>query len=257
MTAVFPVIASDGGDVDARQYVEPGTGKAQVSAFFVAVVGSLFGILVSYGVLLIVLLFSPLFAWYLHRKAAALIHGSGVHVSEDQFPEIHRCFAAFKRRLGIRADVDVYIVEANVMNAMAVRYGKRNVVLLTDDLIHGCLESAQPQALAFVIGHELAHIALGHTGIFRAWMSRHMRRLGRLDEYSADAVATALVGDRSAAVGGLLLLTVGYALVPFVDRTRLLQQAEEVARDKYTVKAERELSHPLPLNRIRHALGRL
>jgi len=81
-------------------------------------------------------------------------------------------------------------------------------VLLTDDMIHGCLASGRPQALAFIIGHELAHIALNHNGVFRSWMAQQMKKLGRLDEYSADAVATALVGDKMVAYHGLLLLTV-------------------------------------------------
>jgi Zn-dependent protease with chaperone function len=204
--------------------------------------------------LLIVFLFYPLFACYLRRKATALIHGSGVHVSQDQFPEIHRCVEDFKGRLALRKDIDVYVVEDNVVNALAVRYGKKNVVLLTDDLIHGCLASGHPQALAFVIGHELAHISLNHNGVFRAWMAQHVKRLGRMDEYSADAVATVLVGDKTIAFHGLLLLTVGYALLAYINPESMIRQAQEVAQNKYSMKAERGLSHPLLLNRLHRIL---
>ena len=250
MTTAFPVITVDGGKVDAKRHVEAGTGRALFGAFFVAILGTLLGILLSYGILLVVLLIYPMIAWYLRKKATALIHGSGVHVGEYQFPEIHRCLTDFKARLDLKKDVDVYIVEDNVVNAMAVRYGKKNVVLLTDDLIHGCLASGCPQVLAFVIAHELAHISLNHTGLFRAWMSKHMKKLGRLDEYSADSVAAALVEDRTIAFHGLLLLTVGYALLPYVNPERIVHQAQEVAQNKYSKKAERQLSHPLLLNRL-------
>ncbi|MFZ4395289.1 MAG: M48 family metallopeptidase, partial [Kiritimatiellia bacterium] len=202
----------------------------------------------------IVLLFYPLFALYLRKKAMAQIHGSGVKISEDQFPEIHQCVMDLKSRLDLNVDVDVYIVEANVVNAVAVKYGKKNVVLLTDDLIHGCLASGRPQALAFVIGHELAHIALNHTGVFRSWMAQHMKKLGRLDEYSADSVATALVSDRTIAFHGLLLLTVGYAMMPYVNPDSIVRQAQEVARNKYSKKAERTLTHPLLMNRLQRIL---
>jgi Zn-dependent protease with chaperone function len=228
---------------------------ALAGALILAVLGTLLGILISYGVLLIILLVSPLFIWHLRRKATALIHGSGVHVSENQFPEIHRCVECFKARLGIKKEVQVYVIEANVANAMAVRYGKKNVILLTDDLIHGCLASGQPQALAFVIGHELAHIALDHNGTFVAWLAQHMKKLGRLNEYSADAVATALVGDRATAFQGLLLLTVGYALLPYVNMEGIVQQTREVTKDRYSKKAERTLSHPLALNRLQRILN--
>lgn len=256
MSNTLPEIVIAGPAVDAKSHIESGTRSALFGAFFMAIVGTLFGILVSYGILLIALIFMPLFTWYLRKKATALIHGSGVHVNERQFPEIHRCVVEFKNRLNLRQDVAVYVVEDNVTNALAVRYGKRHVILLTDDLIHGCLASGQSRALAFVIGHELAHIALNHNGVFRSWMSKHKRKLGRLDEYSADAVATALVGDKTIAFNGMLLLTVGYALLPYVNTESIASQAREVAQNKYSKKAELGLTHPLLLNRLQRILER-
>ena len=256
MNESFPSIAIAGPSVDAQSLVEKGTGSALFGAFFVAILGTIAGIAISYGILLVVLLLSPAFAWYLRRKATALIHGSGVRVGPSQFPEIHRCVETLRTRLGLQKEIDVYVVEANVTNAVAVRYGKRNVVLLTDDLIHGCLASGNPRALTFVIGHELAHVALNHTGVFRSWMSKHMKKLGRLDEYSADAVATALVGDRTIAFQGLLLLTVGYAMLPYVNSESIVAQAREVAANPYSKKAERELTHPLPMHRLLRVLER-
>jgi Zn-dependent protease with chaperone function len=254
MNDTFPVITVEGSRIDPKQYIERGTGTAVFGAFFLAIIGALFGILVSYGILLIVLLFYPMFAWYLRKKATALIHGSGVHVSEDQFPEIHHCVVDFKTRLNLQKDIDVYVVEDNVTNALAVKYGKKNVILLTDDLIHGCLASGHPEALSFVIAHELAHISLNHNGVFRSWMSQHMKKLGRLDEYSADSVATALVGEKATAFHGLLLLTVGYALLAYVNPESIVRQAQEVATNKYSKKAERGLTHPLLLNRLQRIL---
>ncbi|MFZ4395710.1 MAG: hypothetical protein ACOYOU_08810, partial [Kiritimatiellia bacterium] len=69
MNSTFPAVTVQGSRVDAKQHVEPGTGGAVFAAFFIAIVGTLLGILVSYGILLIVLLFYPLFALYLRKKA--------------------------------------------------------------------------------------------------------------------------------------------------------------------------------------------
>ena len=256
MSNEFPVIKIDGEQINAKNYVEPGTGLMIFLAFFIGIIGTLVGILVSYGILLVVFLFYPLFAWYLHKKAMALIHGSGVVVNEYQFPEIYQCMTVFKGRLGITKEVSVYIVEDNVLNAMAVRYGKKNVILLTDDIVQGCLLSGNPQALSFVLAHELAHISLNHNGLFHSWMGQHLKKLGRLDEYSADSVATALIGDSQIVYHGLLLLGVGYALLPYVNHESILQQAEEVANNKYSKKAERTLTHPLLFNRIYHVLNK-
>lgn len=250
----FPEITINGDRVDATKLIEPGTSGMKVCAFLVAILGSLVGILVTYGILLIVLLFYPLIAWYLHRTATARIHGSGVRVGPSQFPEIHRCVETFKARLGLQRDVDVYIVEANVVNAAAVRYGRKNVVLLTDDLIYGSLLAENPKALSYIIGHELGHIALNHNGVFRSWMAHALKKLGRADEYSADRVALNLVGDRQVAFNGLLLLTVGPAMVPYVNVESIIAQTQEVAANKYSKKAERPLTHPLLLNRLHRVL---
>jgi Zn-dependent protease with chaperone function len=250
----FPELTRGGAKVNAKTFVAKGTTGTVSGAFVIAILATLVGIVFSYGILLVVLLAYPFIAWYLHKKARALLHGSGIRVSETQFPQIHACVNDFVHRLDINKEVDVYIVEANVVNAAAVRYGKKNVVVLTDDLIHGCVSSGHPEALAFVIGHELAHIALNHNSPVRAWLARHMKKLGRLDEYSADAVASALVHEKEAAFHGLLLLTVGHALLRYVDRESVLRQAQEVAEDSYSTKAERTLSHPLLLNRLNRVL---
>ncbi len=250
MNTPFPEISVAGDRIDPRRFVEPGTGMALFGAWIIAILITPFLILMTYGVMLVVILCYPLIAWYLHRKAMAMIHGSGVRVDETQFPSIHACVTTFRERLGIRQDVVVYIVEDNITNAFAVRYGKKNVILLTDDLLHGCLASELPQALAFIIGHEMAHIALHHNGLIRSWIAKNMKKLGRLDEYTADSVALALIGDPRIAFHGLLLLTVGYALLPYVNSDSLIRQAREVAADKYSKKAERTLTHPLILNRI-------
>ena len=67
MNRQFPEISVDGTQVDAKQYPEKGTGLAVFGAFFIAIIATLFGILVSYGILLVVLIFYPLCAWYLRK----------------------------------------------------------------------------------------------------------------------------------------------------------------------------------------------
>lgn len=254
MNLQFPEITVQGGKINAKDYEERGTRLLVFCAFLITIIVTLSAVVASYGIFLIVLLLYPLFASYLHKKAMARIHGSGVLVSEYQFPSIYKCMMTFKERFDITKEVFIYIVEDNVVNALVVKYGRKNVILLTDDLIHGCLASNNPQALSFVIGHEFGHIALNHSGVFRSWIAQHLKKLNRLDEYSADAIATALVHDKAIAFTGLLLLTVGYALLPYVNSERIVTQAQEVALNKYSKRAERSITHPLLLNRLHRML---
>lgn len=250
MNDIFPPITINGTAVNPKDYIEKGTGLVRFWAVIVAILFTLIAILVSYGLVLLFWIAYPLIGWFLHRKAAAMIHGSGVHINQQQIPEIHRCVETFKARLGLNKQIDVYIVEDNIINAFAVRIGKKNMVLLTDDLINNCLSSGCPQSLSFVIAHELAHIALNHTGLFQSWMSQHLKLLGRKNEYSADAVAQALVGSSEVAFQGILVLTVGSRMLPFIDRESLVRQVKEVQQNTYSKKCEKNMTHPLLLNRL-------
>lgn len=246
----LPTIAIPGPQIDARQHIEPGTSSTVIVAYIIGVVAALGAILATYGVALIFFIFSPFINWHLRRKAMAMIHGSGLKVTEANFPEIHACVRQFSERLGVTQPPDVYIVNEETANAAAVRLGKRQVVLLTDEVVHGAIYAEAPQALAFVIGHELAHVALAHNSGFRSYVAGVYKKLSRLDEFTADRVASALCGKKEVALMGLLLITVGHQLVRHINLAAVQEQARQVAGDKYTAKAEKALSHPLLMNRI-------
>lgn len=252
--APLPTLSIDGQRLDPKACIEPGTAGAVTLACIPALLGGLALVLVTYGIALIVFLFSPLWLWFAHRKAHALIKGSGIQIGEDQLPEIHRCVLTFSERLGLTEPPTVYLVEANVINAAAVRFGKRQTILLTDDMIDAGLRSHHPQALAFVIGHELGHIALNHNGAFRGTLSKASKRLARLDEYTCDTIATRLVGDRNIAFAGMMALVTGPQVLPHISIEALVRQAQEVAEDSYCTKAEKAQSHPLLLNRIKRIM---
>jgi Zn-dependent protease with chaperone function len=252
--AGFPTLRADGEAVNPADCVEPGTSARVMLACLALGVGLLFLTIVTWGIGLILALFSPLINYLNHRKILALVHGSGIHVGPQQFPEIYRCVETMWERLGRGGEPpEVYIVEDSVMNAAAVKLGRKNLVLLTDDLIHGALVSSDPRTLAFVIGHELAHAALKHNSALRVSMATTVKSLSRLDEYTADRVATRLVGDKRVAAEGIVLLTVGPHLLPYTNYVALRQQVAEVAANKQSQKAERKLTHPLLLHRLSRA----
>jgi Zn-dependent protease with chaperone function len=254
--AGFPALRADGEAVDLAQCIEPGTSARVMLAYVALGIGLFFLAVVTWGIGLILALLSPLINYLNHRKTLALVHGSGIHVGPQQFPEIHRCVETMWERLGRGGEPpEVYIVEDSVMNAAAVKLGRKNLILLTDDMIHGALVSSDPRTLAFVIGHELAHAALKHNSALRVSMASTVKSLSRLDEYTADRVATRLVGDKKVAAEGIVLLTVGPHLLPFTNYVALRQQVAEVAANKQTRKAERKLTHPLLLHRLGRAWG--
>jgi Zn-dependent protease with chaperone function len=137
-----------------------------------------------------------------------------------------------------------------VVNGFAAKVGRKDIVLLTDDLVWGALSAKNPRALGFVLAHELAHVALGHTRTFRSLMRMVVKPLGRLDELSADNVARALVDDDTVAFEGLKILAVGPQLSAYLDDDALIAQANEVVANKLSKKVEKTMTHPMIMRRL-------
>lgn len=246
-------LAGFGPDVDPRAHVEPGTRSALAVAATFAVVLALFLVFTIYGALFALL--GAAASWFAARKARVVLRGSALRVGPRQLPQIHACAEQFARRLGLERAPEIYVVDAAEVNGFALRFGRSHAIVLTDETVAAALEGKSPGALSFVIAHELAHVALGHTSFFRALL-RRSPKLSRCDELSADAVACALVGSTAAAQDGILLLTAGPRLLAFVDRVAALEQAGEVVADKASGRVERNLTHPLTLRRLQRVASR-
>lgn len=189
------------------------------------------------------------------KRLCAMLRGSAVQVGPEQFPEIYQSAQDLCQRLRLARMPDIYIFESNEQNAAALKTGSREALILTDDIVDGALGTGDPRVLDFVIGHELAHHALGHTGLLRRSMSTKWRPVVRLDEFTCDAVADALVESKQASATALALLAVGPQLLPRVNLRSLLQQTKEVVADKNSRKSEKTLTHPLLLRRYARICG--
>lgn len=239
--------------INLKSHVAPGTRLHSFIGWGVLVIVGpvliLFTVLATYGVALIAWLLAGVFYSSRQRKARAQVCGSAVKVGPQQFPEIHAMAREMAERLGLAECPDIYVMEDNQQNAFALKHGSKRSVVLVDDIVHGALATGNTRALQFILAHELAHHALGHTHMLRSLIRSSYLPLSRLDEFSCDAVAHALVGDAAAARDALILLLVGPHLFHRLDRPALDQQASEVAKDKYSKKAEARLTHPLLLRR--------
>jgi Zn-dependent protease with chaperone function len=245
----FPKLDGNGAPVRAKDYVARGTG-------FWLGLGWLFIGLVTiftFGLIWLLLGFGLIVEMFTRKKLLARIKGSHLKLGPDQFPELYDCIKNYSNRLGLKAVPDAFIIESSELNAIAFKIGARESIAFVDDVLWGALDAGKPEAIKFLVGHELAHHALGHTGTIRFMLSQAIFPLARYDELSADAVGMQLTGSRDAACEGLIMLTVGPQLLKYVNRDALLRQAQEVAADKQTKKGEAGLHHPVILRRL-HAL---
>jgi len=247
---VLPNLAIPGEKISREAHIEKHTNLLVFLGMLVSALVLFSVVLSSMGIFLLVIPFYFVFKKSLEKTAEAKILSNGIRVSTEQFPEIYECAAVFAERLGINDVPDIYIVEDNVQNGFAVKFGKKNSITLTDDLIHACLQSNEPKSLSFVIAHEMAHIAYKHTGMVRSYIRSVFKPLSRKDEYSCDSAARALVGDKNIAYMGLLVLTTGHKMLPFLNQAEIIRQLEDIRGNKYVKKAEKTSTHPALMNRM-------
>src|SRR3712207_3764616 len=91
------------------------------------------------------------------------IRGSAVRLSHRQFPDIYALKEDFARRLNLRREPEIYLMSGNgTLNAFAASTFGYDFVVIHSELFSNTYERNK-DALAFIIGHELGHLRLGHT----------------------------------------------------------------------------------------------
>jgi Zn-dependent protease with chaperone function len=149
----------------------------------------------------VILVAAPVLVWFLRGQFWAQLRLSGMRLTPEQFPEAHAMLVDAAARSGLPYVPDAYVVLGNgVINAAASGHGFRRFVMVHSDLLEVGGAAREPEALHFVIAHEVGHIAAGHTSYWRVlgtFASQYLPLIGstlsRAQEYTADNYGHALV----------------------------------------------------------------
>jgi Zn-dependent protease with chaperone function len=149
----------------------------------------------------LILIWGPLIVWLARGQLWAQQRLRGIRLTPWQFPEAHAMLVDAAVRCGLSYVPDAYVVLGNGMiNAAASGHGFRRFVLVHSDLLEVGGAAREPEALRFVISHEVGHIAAGHTSYWRIlatmasqWIPFIGSTLSRAQEYTADNYGFALV----------------------------------------------------------------
>jgi Zn-dependent protease with chaperone function len=182
------------------------------------------------------------------------IRGSAVRLSQRQFPDIYAVKEDFARRLHLKRNPEIYLMSGNgVLNAFAASTFGYDFVVIHSELFSNTYEKNK-DALAFIIGHELGHLRLGHTRLWYQLSTAYADRvpllgsfLSRAREYSCDrhGAYVAPQGEE-----GLVLLAAGRYVYKQVDVEELLEQARRF-RGFWPVVAQLPQSHPFAVRRVK------
>jgi Zn-dependent protease with chaperone function len=176
-------------------------------------------------------LVAPLLIYFARGQLYAQMRLGGVKITETQYPEAHRMLVDAAAYYGLPKLPDAYVVLGNgVINAAASGHGFRKFIFVYSDLFEIGGAARDPDALKFIIGHEVGHIAAGHTSYWRllgisgaSWIPFLGSTLSRSQEYTADNFGYAYVPQGSA--GAMATLAAGKYLNRTVDVNALADRA--------------------------------
>ena len=181
------------------------------------------------------------------------IRGSAVRLSRRQFPDIYEVKEDFARRLNLQREPEIYVMSGNgTLNAFAASTFGYDFVVIHSELFSNTYEKNK-DALAFIIGHEIGHLRLGHTRLWYQLSTAYVDRipllggfLSRAREFSCDRHGAYLVprGEE-----GLMLLAAGRYIYKEVGVEELLEQAQRF-RGFWPVVAQLPQSHPFTVRRL-------
>ncbi len=168
------------------------------------------------GTLGIALVYALLFfLGYCFAQSALIsyIKGTGVKITDTQFPDLHRQIAACCDKLGLDTVPDAYLMQmGGTFNAFATRFLGRDFLVLYSDVVDA-LED-QPDALNFYIGHEIGHIKRKHLVWSPVLAPAAILPLvgaaySRAREYTCDRHGLAACGNAESAQQGIAVLAAG------------------------------------------------
>ena len=181
------------------------------------------------------------------------------HVKNLHSPKLGELVAECSLKLQ-PGEVDVYLVDKNQMNAYTFGINSPKVLVLYTSL----LKVLTPGELKFIIGHEMGHVALGHTWLntivgglagipapFGAAILLYaaFRWWNRRCEFSSDRAGLLACGNLNLAVAALVKL-----VAPEIRTQREFEQALamiDAQDDEVTNRlAEAFQSHPMLIRRI-------
>lgn len=179
----------------------------------------------------LILVLAPIVVFFARGQLYAQQRLRGVKLSPTQYPEAHQMVLEAAHRFGLSQPPDAYVVLGNGMiNAAASGHGFRRYIFVYSDLFEVGGRARNPDALRFIIAHEVGHIAAGHTSYWRVlgtlgsqWIPFLGSTLSRGQEYTADNYGYLACPQGSS--GAIATLAAGKYLNNSVDVNALADRA--------------------------------
>lgn len=158
---------------------------------------------------------------------------NAIEICPTQFPEAYQWLVEISAIFGLKRIPKAYVQLGNgTINAFSSGHGFRRFVVIYSDLFEVSGKARDPEAVKFILGHEVGHIAAGHTSWWRQIFSSFWMQipifgslLSRAQEYTADNYGYAYCPEGAAKT--MSILTGGKYLYRHTDPLQLVGRAEQ------------------------------
>jgi len=217
--------------------------------------GDLAADLLDYAQTALLLLVLPLFIFLMRFYTIAKAKSNAIRVGPKQMPQIWVMYQSLCQRLQMPRVPRLYVINGNgVVNAYAMSCNTRLGYVVIHSEIAMLIETC-PEAVEFVLAHELGHHKLGHVSLWRivvGFIPGLLPPLGisttRAQEYSADRVALKVCNHQGDA---MKLLAVGPWMHRAVDDSGWLEQCEDERREVFVRLANVMSDHAVMVKRYK------
>lgn len=104
-----------------------------------------------------------------YKRAAERLHLTVI--SREQFPEVHQIVEGLCREAGVQGTPAVFLSRDPAVDPCTSSPGLRPYLVLGSDFLAGCRENDTPEALRFMLAHQVGHLALHHHTRRWLWLS--------------------------------------------------------------------------------------
>lgn len=190
-----------------------------------------FGLIIgTVGLALVYLLLMYLFFLFAHSAFITYLKGTGVKITEEQYPDLHEKMLKGCQKVGLKKVPDAYLLRTDFFNALATRFLGRNYVVLYTDVVDSLQD--KPGAIDFYIGHELGHIHRKHLlwSVFvmpASILPLLGTALRRAEEYTCDRYGVACCESKEDIVAAISAIAAGDSRWSSINVDAYIKQVAE------------------------------
>lgn len=179
-------------------------------------------VLLSTGVILLLYVIPWLISVLLSEYNVRKLQAVGTSATQEQFPEIADALADICQTFGVKKLPRVIVVNDSQINAFALRFARKKVIVLLSKTLEGVLD--KPEELRFFLGHEIGHVILDH-GARRYFELYKSAAYKAARELTCDNCGCVAAGNITAVSNALKRLGVGNRLLDRLNDDFLVAEA--------------------------------